>query len=180
MGLFLNIFYFAYVAIALSPLAIIFILQNKSIQIPFFELIVVGCIVPLTLVSWLYIFCIEKHYQNTDDEQMKCDEIEIAEPKYIPIYIAYFVIAVSIDNWLIFIVVFVLIYLLILKGKFSYFNPYLLFFGYHFYEVSINMNQGKNAKYKIFLISKRKIKAIKKHNHLIRLNDFAYLDKEHG
>ena len=108
---------------------------------------------------------------------MECSEVTIAEPKYIPVYIAYFVIAVSINNLLIFSVVFILIYLLILKGKFSYFNPYLIFLGYHFYEVSIDSNQEKYAKYKLFLISKQAIKDVKIHNELIRLNNFTFLDK---
>ncbi|AXL33236.1 hypothetical protein C3I17_06015 [Campylobacter jejuni] len=107
---------------------------------------------------------------------MNCIEIEIAEPKYIPIYIAYFVIALSVDNWKNFCFIFILICLLILKGKFSYFNPYLLF-SYNFYEISINEDGNKYAKYKVFLISNQKIKNIKIHNNLIRLNDFTFLDK---
>ena len=128
------------------------------------------------IISYLYIYCIKKYNQNTQSEQMECNEIEIAEPKYIPIYITYFVIAVSINDLVIFCFVCILIYLLILKGKFSYFNPYILF-SYHFYEVSISTNDNKYAKYKVFLISKQKIKNIKTHNNLIRLNDFTYLDK---
>lgn len=169
---------------ALTPLMVIFILQNRDIQIFIYEnigfnnLIVALCIIVVALLfSHLYIYCIKKYYQNTQSEPMECSEVTIAEPKYIPVYIAYFVIAVSIDDLLIFGVIFTLIYLLILKGKFSYFNPYLLFFGYHFYEVSIDSNQEKYAKYKLFLISKQKIKYIKTHNNLIRLNDFTFLDK---
>lgn len=169
---------------ALTPIMVIFILQNRNIQIFISQDIVLSnvvvslCIIVVALLSsYLYIYCVKKYYQNIESERIEYSEIEIVEPKYIPVYIAYFVIAVSIDNLLIFGVVFTLIYLLILKGKFSYFNPYLLFFGYHFYEVSISINQGKNAKYKIFLISSQTIKTTKKHNHLIRLNDFTYLDK---
>lgn len=165
---------------ALTPLIIIFILQNQDV----FHFSIAGnimlasCIgIVASLISHCYIYCVRKYNQDMQHEEIECNEIEIAEPKYIPIYIAYFVIAVSIDDWLIFSVVFVLIYLLILRGKFSYFNPYLLFFGYHFYEVSIDINQSKYAKYKVFLISNQKIKTMKKHSHLIRLNDFTYLDK---
>ncbi|MBX7490629.1 hypothetical protein [Helicobacter turcicus] len=184
MELFLFIFYLIYIAMALTPLVVIFILQNRDIQIfiykniVFNNLIVTLCIIVLALLlSHLYIYCVKKYYQNTQSELMECSEIEIAEPKYIPIYIAYFVIAVSINNLVIFSVVLILIYLLILKGKFSYFNPYLLFSGYHFYEVSVDINREKYAKYKLFLISKQKIKEMKSHNNLIRLNDFTFLDK---
>ncbi len=169
---------------ALTPLVVIFILQNRDTQmficenIGFNNLIVALCIIVVALLlSHLYIYCVKKYYQNTQSELMECSEVTIAEPKYIPVYIAYFVIAVSINNLLIFSVVFILIYLLILKGKFSYFNPYLLFLGYHFYEVSIDSNQEKYAKYKLFLISKQAIKDVKIHNELIRLNNFTFLDK---
>lgn len=135
------------------------------------------CVIVIALsLSYLYIYCTKRHYCHTQGEQMECSEVEIAEPKYIPIYIAYFVIAVSIDSWFIFSVVFVVIYLLILFGKFSYFNPYLLFFGYHFYEVAIKPNDCY-AKCKVFLLSKEKIKHIKAQSNLIRLNDFTFLDK---
>lgn len=184
MELFLFAFYLIYVAIALTPLIVIFILKNSSIEISIYQNIVVNnvvmalCIIIVALLlSYLYIYCIKKHSQNTQSESMECSDVEIAEPKYIPVYIAYFVIAVSIDDLLIFGVVFILIYLLILKGKFSYFNPYLLFFGYHFYEVSIDTDSEKYAKYKLFLISKQKIKYIRIYNNLIRLNDFTFLDK---
>lgn len=119
---------------SLTPLAIIFILQNQDIQISVFQFIILGNIIlaicigfVALLLSHCYIHFVKKYNQDKQDEEMECNEIEIAEPRYIPIYIAYFVIAISIDNWIVFGVVFILIYLLILKGKFSYFNPYLLF-----------------------------------------------------
>lgn len=181
MELFLYIFYFIYVAIALNPLLIIFILNNE-IQFIYKDIIFDNLHITIvififsSILSWLYIFLSKKN--NKNNETMECVETEIAEPKYIPIYVAYFVIALSIkNNWLIFGIVFIMIYLLIIKGKFSYFNPYLLFFGYHFYEVQIKNNSKGNAKYKLFLISKNKIKNIKNHNNLIRLNDFTYLDR---
>ncbi|MFC3847173.1 hypothetical protein ACFOPX_01305, partial [Helicobacter baculiformis] len=121
-------------------------------------------------------------YMPPEDAMRAVEMVEVAEPKYIPIYIAYFVIAVSLENCTLFIVVFVLIYLLILKGKFSYFNPYLLFFKYHFYEISIDPSQitgnsSKYAKYKVFLISKRKLKIEKQYPKLIGLDEFVFLDK---
>lgn len=183
MELFLYIFYFVYVAMAISPILIIFILNNE-IQFIYRNMIFNHfCIITVififsSIVSWIYILLYKKYYKNKGSETMVCVEVEIAEPKYIPIYIAYFVIALSIkNNWIIFDIVFIIIYFLILKGKFSYFNPYLLFFGYHFYEVQIENNLKENAKYKLFLISNKKIKNIKNYNNLIRLNDFTYLDK---
>ncbi|BCZ19342.1 hypothetical protein NHP190012_09840 [Helicobacter sp. NHP19-012] len=107
--------------------------------------------------------------------------VEVAEPKYIPVYIAYFVIAVGLENRDMFFVVFGLIYSFIIMGKFSCFNPYLLFFGYNFYEISIDPSQitgdsHEHAKYKVFLISKRNLK-VEKQYQLIRLKEFVFLDQ---
>lgn len=162
-----------YIIATLTPMLIIFILRDGMYYLA-------TCIFAVALVlSNLYVYLIKAVNKSVQPEQFSCNKIEIAEPKYVPIYIAYFVIALSIDkqNYLLFFIIFIMIYLLILKGKFSFFNPYLLAMGYHFYEVEISQLQDKYAGYKIFLISKQKIKNIKTHSNLIRLNDFTYLDK---
>ncbi|WP_104732807.1 hypothetical protein [Helicobacter salomonis] len=181
MRVFLPLFYFVYVLMALTPAGIIFCLHNATFTLLELAFVLLGGLV-CALLSRLYICFVEKHIAPSD-EMRAVEMVEVAEPKYIPVYIAYFVIAVSLENWFMFAVVFIIIYLLILKGKFSYFNPYLLFFGYHFYEVAIDPSQITSdshmyAKYKVFLISKRKLKIEKQYPKLIRLNDFVFLDKE--
>ncbi|WP_158653592.1 hypothetical protein [Helicobacter salomonis] len=177
---FLPLFYFVYVLMALTPAGIIFCLHNATFTLLELAFVLLGGLV-CALLSRLYICFVEKHIAPSD-EMRAVEMVEVAEPKYIPVYIAYFVIAVSLENWFMFAVVFIIIYLLILKGKFSYFNPYLLFFGYHFYEISIDLNKthGQNmyAKFKVFLISKRTLKEKMQYSKLIRLNDFVFLDKE--
>ncbi|GMT39212.1 hypothetical protein NHP20013_13400 [Helicobacter bizzozeronii] len=177
---FLSLFYFVYVLMALTPAGIIFCLHNATFTLLKFTFVLLVGLV-CALLSRLYMHLVEKHIAPSD-EMRAVEMVEVAEPKYIPIYIAYFVIAVSLENWIMFVVVFIIIYLLILKGKFAYFNPYLLFSGYHFYEVSIDPNkaQGQNmyAKFKVFLISKRKLKITMQYKELIRLNDFVFLDQE--
>ena len=68
---------------------------------------------------------------------------------------------------------YVIVFLFVIKGKFSYFNPYLLLW-YNFYEAEIK--NDKSANYKIFLISKNIIKNVNKQTNLIRLNDFVFLE----
>ncbi|WP_104759673.1 hypothetical protein [Helicobacter bizzozeronii] len=176
----MSLSYCLYVLIALTPAGIIFCLHNATFTLLELAFVLLGGLV-CALLSRLYICLVEKHIAPSD-EMRAVEMVEVAEPKYIPIYIAYFVIAVSLENWFMFAVVFIIIYLLILKGKFSYFNPYLLFSGYHFYEVSIDPNkahgQDTYAKFKVFLISKRKLKTTMQYKELIRLNDFVFLDQE--
>ncbi|RDU54811.1 hypothetical protein CQA49_04380 [Helicobacter sp. MIT 00-7814] len=173
---------------SLTPLIVFFIIKNTDIYIDIFSFklnniylsVIIICVA--AAISYLYIYTIKKKCKPNDS--MICCKVEIAEPKYIPIYITYFVIALSIPydkhnvfySWIIFALVFTCIYLLILKGKFSYFNPYLLFYGYHFYEIEIDSTNQEFAGYKIFLISKENIKDTHKYSTLIRLNNFVYFD----
>lgn len=83
---------------ALTPLVVIFILRSKNIEISIYQNIVFNnvvialCIIIVALLlSYFYIYCVKKYYQNTQSESMECSDVEIAEPKYIPVYIAYFV-----------------------------------------------------------------------------------------
>ncbi|RDU57922.1 hypothetical protein [Helicobacter sp. MIT 99-5507] len=193
MELFLKIFYYLYVAVAITPFAIIFILKNSEIKISIeiWDYVVNNYLIILIIfaislfLSWLYIVVVQQCYKDTQSEQICSTEIEIAEPKYIPIYITYFVIALSIPysqensihGWILFSITYLFIWFLILKGKFSFFNPYLLICGFNFYEATIDSKRSEYARYKIFLISKQVIKNIKQHDSLIRLNDFTYLDK---
>lgn len=173
----MKLFYYLYVISSLSPLAIIFIF-NKKLEYTLEYKMYLGILMLLSslLISYFFIRLCERYFSG---ETMTCKAIEVAEPKYIPIYIAYFVISLSISDIPTFLVVFILIFFLILLGKFSYFNPYLLFMGYNFYEVESSSSDSKDSvKYKIFLISKRKIKTIKTYQKLIRLNDFTFLDTE--
>lgn len=71
-------------------------------------------------------FYIYVQNKKTNDEHANIESIEIAEPKYIPIYIAYFVISLSINDIILFFIVYVIVFLFVIKWKFSYFNPYLL------------------------------------------------------
>ena len=185
MQLILAVFYLVYVAMALTPMLIVFVLRSDKVDIVAFSfdswIFAIIVFILAFLLSYSYITFIKKINNDIQPETMECTEIEIAEPRYIPIYIAYFVIALSVpkienNGWIVFMAVFVLIYFLILKGKFSSFNPYILFCGYNFYEVLIDVNKNQ-ARYKIFLISKQTIKSFKSHNNLIRLNDFTFLDK---
>ena len=100
---------FIYAVMSLSPLLIIFILKNiesiKEAQIINESWVCIAiCFVMVAIFACISYLCIRPYTNiNTQGHSMQCTEIEIAEPKYIPIYIAYFVIALSIPyDWIIF------------------------------------------------------------------------------
>ncbi|RAZ40430.1 hypothetical protein CHL9426_00320 [Campylobacter hyointestinalis subsp. lawsonii] len=150
----------------MTPMLIIFLLKS-DLNYWFWALLI--CIVGFAFSNF-YIYLQNK---KTNDEHANIESIEIAEPKYIPIYIAYFVISLSINDIILFFIAYIIVFLFVIKGKFSYFNPYLLLW-YNFYEAEIKNDKSSN--YKIFLISKNIIKNINKQTNLIRLNDFVFLE----
>ncbi|MCI6641019.1 MULTISPECIES: hypothetical protein [Campylobacter] len=159
-----------YVFMAISPILIIFLLKSGYYVLPFFIFIVAY------ICSNLYIYLKIKTEKNFE-ESGNCNLIEIAEPKFVPIYIAYFVVSLSIEanNWIIFWSIYCIIFLLIFRCKFTYFNLFISQ-KWSFYEVEVkNVNK---ANYKIFIISKENIKNIDKISNLIRLNNFTFLQKD--
>lgn len=112
MQLISHIFYLVYVAMAITPMLIVFALRSEKVDLFVLNLdslvFSVAILLIALLLSCSYIFFIRKINKNIQAETMKCSEIEIAEPKYIPIYIAYFVIALSIpkieyNGWIVFL-----------------------------------------------------------------------------
>ena len=102
--------------------------------------------------------------------------IELANDSYMPSYLGYFFVALSIpdESFLTAAVIFCMLLVFILCSQNLYYNPLFLLFGYHFYYVT---NQEGM---KIFIISKRTIKSTKglSFSNLRRINYFTFLDKE--
>ncbi|WP_429211956.1 hypothetical protein [Aeromonas veronii] len=78
--------------------------------------------------------------------------IEHANNSFLPSYLGYFFVALSISNsetlWFVYGVLFVFTFL----SQALYFNPLFLFFGYEFYNITINNGTA------IFLISRERYK----------------------
>lgn len=168
MNLLIKIATQLYIFTAVSPIVIIFLIKKESYFCAF------SLFVFAFVYSNLFLNCCLKKF---GDESVECDFVEIAEPKFTPIYIAYFVVALSVnnDNILLFWIIFLGIFILIQGCKFSFFNPFVLL-KFNFYEATTKNNTGAN--YRLFLISKRNIKNIDKISNLIRLNNFTFLQKD--
>lgn len=101
-------------------------------------------------------------------------EIEQANNAYLPSYLGYFFVALSVPYCDTLIFVFGILFLFTFLSQTLYFNPLFLVFGYHFYYLTTANN------IKIFLITKKKLKDPSKLNfpNLKRINDFTFIDKE--
>ncbi|WP_242037368.1 hypothetical protein [Tenacibaculum piscium] len=101
-------------------------------------------------------------------------EIEQANNSFLPSYLGYFFVALSISNNETLIFVFAILFIFTFFSQTLYFNPLFLLFGYHFY------NLTTTNKVKIFLITKKILKAPSTINlpTLNRINNFTFIDNE--
>ncbi len=171
---------------------ILFLLIWKKIDIPFinisntclnklnWDLIYLKYLMFLIIILFfacISIYLVKKYlYIEDNPETIVVKEIKPIEWSFLPVYIWLFVIALSFnEKVLTFETIFLMILLFLFWLKLdsvSYFNPFLLFFWYRFYEI-------KSDKTTTFtLITRRKdLKNIKNINNLICINNFTFLEK---
>lgn len=134
-------------------------------------------IVYLMIPFMLGILCIVLSNQLTEDSiEGGIVSVELANDSFLPSYLGYFFVALSIPNeqYITVSVVFFIVFVFLMFSQTLYYNPFFLLLGYNFYYVT-NM---KNMK--IFIISKRNIKnpVDLKFNNLRRINYYTFFDKE--
>lgn len=123
------------------------------------------------------VVCILGKGMLPDENMEGVQDISLANDTYMPSYLGYFFVALSIprNNLLVFWVVFGIIYIFTFFSQSSYFNPLFLLFGFNFYNVTSSNHT------KVFIISRKKdIRSAKdvSFHELKRINDFTFIDKE--
>lgn len=101
-------------------------------------------------------------------------EIEQANNAFLPSYLGYFFVALSVPYCDTLIFVFGILFIFTFLSQTLYFNPLFLFFGYHFYYLTTENN------IRIFIITRKKLKNPSKlsFSKLKRINNFTFIDKE--
>ncbi|NEU28707.1 hypothetical protein G3M74_22060 [Paenibacillus polymyxa] len=113
-------------------------------------------------------------YLNRDSIKSIIIQIEQANNAYLPSYLGYFFVALSIPDSQTFIFVFLILFVFVYFSQTQYFNPVFLLLKYHFYFVTTEDN-SKNI-----IISKRILKNPKEveFEQLRRINYYTYIDEE--
>ncbi|WP_341478088.1 hypothetical protein [Clostridium chromiireducens] len=121
-----------------------------------------------------------KKFLSYDSIEKTPLDIEQANNSFLPSYLGYFFVALSVPTsetfwtaetlWFVYFILFVFTFC----SQTIYFNPIFLIFGYQFY----NMTTADNIK--IFLISRKQIKTTKEllFPTLKRINNFTFIDIE--
>lgn len=101
------------------------------------------------------------------------ESIEHANNSFLPSYLGYFFVALSVPNWETLIFVYGVLFVFTFLSQALYFNPLFLLFGFEFYNI-----KTKNGA-SIFLISRQRYKT----PHEIevatanRINDYTYIER---
>lgn len=128
----------------------------------------------LTMLS-LYIskFLSDDAISSTDNSPVIL-EVEQANNAYLPSYLGYFFVALSVSHWTTLIYIFAILFIFTFKSQTLYFNPLFLLFKYHFYYVT-TVN-----KLKVFVITRKTINKPDsiQFPKLKRINDFTFIERD--
>lgn len=141
----------------------LFELLNFSSYLIYFMIIVILSVISIFLIMYL-------SDDNIDENTLS--NIEPANDAFLPAYLGYFFVALSIPDIKIFFLVFGIIAIFIFYSRISYFNPMFFLFGFNFFYV-INKNNVK-----ILLITKRELKRTEniEFNELKRITNYTFID----
>lgn len=165
---------------ATALLVIIYLVQKgitlqkifQSFGIPTFPNVIsyVLYVLVILLLTWLSIWLSSKlgkdPFRSGD-----IVSIEYANNSFLPSYLGYFFVALSIDSSETLGFVYVLLFVFTFFSQALYFNPLFLVFGYNFY----NLTTKNGAT--IFLISKKEFKNPKNiETKAHRINNYTFID----
>lgn len=140
-------------------------LLNFCSYLIYFIIIIILSIISLSLI---------KSLSDDEIEENTLENIEPANDAFLPVYLGYFFVALSIPDIKIFLLVFGLIAVFIYYSRISYFNPIFFLFGFNFFYVT-NKNNVK-----VLLITKRELKKTDctKFLELKRITNYTFIDVE--
>ena len=112
-------------------------------------------LIVLLIFSFFSIKFSFKYLDQNIIERKKVKEFEQANDFYLPIYLGYAFVAISLPTLKSFLLFFVLMLIVLARTRFFYFNPIFLVLGYKFYFIK----QIDDSK--ILVISRKEIKTVK-------------------
>ena len=131
---------------------------------------IVVFLIPLVLM-FVTLLLVPK---TNEDKLRDCDSFDLVDSSFLPVYLGYFFVALSIPDDITLLFLMVMLFIFIWKTKAQFFNPTLLLFGYHFYNVMTPSGT------KLFLIRRGKVVRHREditNVELFRINDSTYLDR---
>lgn len=164
-----------------SLIVVVYLVKERctisDFNIPLFTLpnyisYVIYVLIPiiLTLIS-LYI---SKYLSKDSIDIGKVKQIEQANNAFLPSYLGYFFVALSVPYCDTLVFIFLILFVFTFLSQTLYFNPLFLIFGFQFYYLTTT------NEIKIFIITRKELKDPKltEFKELRRINNFTFIDLE--
>jgi hypothetical protein len=125
---------------------------------------------PIILTALSFLVAIKLPKDSLKSSSIR--EIELANNNFLPTYLGYFFVSLSVNDVPTLVVVFLIIYIFTFLSQTLYFNPIFLLFGYHFYFLKTTGNV------KIFLITRKQLKTPGEigFEKLRRINNYTFIE----
>lgn len=111
-----------------------------------------------------------------EPEQLStCEEFSLADNEFLPTYLGYFFVSLSIGDNITMIILYVIVFIFTFLSQTQYFNPIFLLFGYHYYHILTH--QGS----RIFVIAHGSVIRNKENinfQNLRRINDTTFIERK--
>ena len=171
----MNSFYRALLTLeACSWMLVVFVVKDQTTigKLPALGLAAIIAIVSIAL-SLLSLYYSKKLGHESDIHG--CEECELADGSFLPAYLGYFFVSVSVDSWELMLVVFAIACFFTHLSGTQLFNPLFLIFKYHHYRVKTKNGTA------IFVIKKGPVNRNAKYfqaNNLHRITDTTFIERK--
>ena len=154
---------------ATSWMLIIYVIKEKVTicKIPSWLFYIILIFIPIIL-SFLSIGLTK--FITRESDVNKCRECNLADGEFLPVYLGYFFVSLSVPDILTMCFVYLIVFVFTLLSQTQYFNPAFLIFGYHYYWKRNNNICDKKSKVV------RNIENLSLRN-LRRLNDTTFIER---
>ena len=117
--------------------------------------------------------CLSKHLSCDEFKKGESETIEYANNSFLPSYLGYFFVALSINDCHTLLVVYCILLIFTFLSQALYFNPLFLLFGFEFYNVKTKSG------YTYFLISRKHFKTATDIiiSKAYRINNYTFIDR---
>lgn len=172
-----------------SLLPVVFLIKSRIylFEVNFYRYIdsefIVGCLVKASLLGYfifpmlffLGVVFLLRFLSRDDIRDGEIIEIENATNMFLPSFLGYFFVALSVsdNDFFILLIIYALLTVFVFLSQINYFNPLFLILGYTFYNI-----KTKNG-LSILFISKSKYRRAKdvSFKEVYRINDFTFISK---
>ena len=127
----------------------------------------------IPIIISLITIGIAKHIEP--EQLTECEEFGLADNDFLPIYLGYFFVSLSIGDNITMGILYVIVFVFTFLSQTQYFNPIFLLLGYHYYHILTPKGS------RIFVIAHGPVIRSRENidfQHLRRINDTTFIERK--